>query len=283
MTITMDQIKQLRDKTGAGIADVKNALEEAGGELVAAAEILRKKGIAKAAKREDREASEGIILAGTNENGSEGYMIELNSETDFVARNEQFQEFAKTIFNLVKTQKPQSLDALLNVNYDNASVKEKVNSLSGVIGEKLAVSNVAVLENANGQVASYIHVGLSDKNSAGAGGRIGVLVSLTGGTAELARDIAMQVAAANPKYLSIEEAKESGAEAIEKEKEIYREQLKNENKPEAMWDKIIEGKLQKYFQGICLLEQEFIKDDAKQVKEILNGATVEKFVRFALA
>jgi elongation factor Ts len=273
MTISMEQIKNLRERTGAGIADVKKALEESGGELDAAAEILRKKGIAKAAKREDREASEGIILAGTNESGTEGYMVEINSETDFVARNEQFQAFAKTIFELVKTQKPQNVDALLNLNYDAASVKEKVESLSGVIGEKLAVSNVAILENTNGQVASYIH----------AEGRIGVLVSLTGGTVELARDIAMQVAAANPKFLNTEEAKASGAAEIEKEKEIYREQLKNENKPEAMWDKIIEGKLQKYFQGICLLEQEYIKDDSKKVRDILGVAMVEKFVRFALA
>jgi len=269
----MDQIKDLRERTGAGIADVKKALEEAGGELSAAAEILRKKGIAKAAKREHKEASEGIILAGTNEAGSEGYMIELNAETDFVARNEQFQKFAQDIFAIVKSQKPHSLDALLNLNYDNASVKERVESLSGVIGEKLAVSNVSVLENANGQATSYIH----------AGGRIGVLVSLTGGTTELARDIAMQVAATNPKYLSAEEAQESGAAEIEKEKEIYREQLKNEGKPEAMWDKIIEGKLQKYFQGVCLLEQEYIKDDAKKVKDILCGARIEKFIRFALA
>lgn len=271
----MEQIKQLRDKTGCGIGDCKSALEEASGDIDKAIEILRKQGLAKAAKRADRDTSEGVILAEVNADNTEGYMVEINSETDFVARNEKFQEFAKKIFDLVKTKKPASRDELLSLELDNSSVQEQIEILSGTIGEKINLKDMFVV---NGSVvASYIH----------GGGRIGVLISLTGGTPELAKDIAMQVAAANPKYITSDEVP---AEEIDKEKDIYREQLKNEGsprfgeagKPENIIENILTGKINKYFEEICLVKQVYIKDDKQKVEQVLGDVKVEKFVRFSL-
>jgi len=263
----MEQIKKLRDQTGCGVSDCKSALEEAAGDLTMATEILRKKGVAKAAKRAGREATEGIIIAETNSDNTEGYMLEVNSETDFVARNEQFQNFVKKIFELVKEKKPQSRDELLKLELGNGTVESELETLSGTIGEKLGIKDVIVL--AGDIVSAYIH----------GGGRIGVLISLSSGEAKLARDIAMQVAAANPKYLTPDNVP---TEEIEKEKEIYHEQLLKEGKPEEMIEKILTGKINKYFQEVCLLKQEYIKDDSQKVEDILGEAKVDKFVRFAL-
>jgi len=264
----MEQLKTLREKTGAGMVDCKKALDESGGDLDKAVEILRKKGIAKAAKRTDREASEGVVMVAVNETQSEGYLLEVNSETDFVSRNDKFQDLAKAILELIKTQKPADLDALLALSLNGASVKDNLDNLSGTIGEKLGIKGFAVLTGAT--VSSYSHLG----------GRIGVLVVLSEtGKAELATDIAMQVAASNPKYLSPEEVL---AEEIAKEKEIYREQLLKEGKPEQMIEKIAEGKINKYYSEVCLLKQEFIKDDKKTVENILGGAKIEKFIRYSL-
>lgn len=266
----MEQIKKLREKTGAGIVDCKKALEEAGGDMDKAVEILRKRGIAKAAKREDREANEGIIKIGTNDANSEGYIVEINAETDFVARNEQFQNFADKVFELIKDSKPASREELMNLPMDGNTVQENLNNLSGVIGEKLDIKRCDILSSA-GSVAAYSHMA----------GRIGVLVAIDkAGEADLARDVAMQIAASNPKYVYPEDVP---AEEIEKEKEIYREQLLKEGKPEQMIDKIMPGKINKYFEEVCLVKQEFIKDDKKKVENILGDAGVEKFVRYSLS
>lgn len=265
----LDQIKKLREKTGAGIADCKKALEEANGDFERASEILREQGIAKAAKRADRQTSEGIIKAETNDSATEGYMLEINSETDFVARNDKFQDFAEKVFSIMKSQKPADEQALLALEMEDSSVGEQLEHLSGVIGEKLVINKAAVLSNNNGKVASYIH----------GGGRIGVLVSITGSDAEMARDIAMQIAAVNPKYIKPEDVP---AEETEKEKNIYREQLKNEGKPENIIDNIIQGKLNKFYEEICLIKQPFIKDDKQTVEQVLNGEKVESFIRFSL-
>ncbi|MEI7620306.1 MAG: translation elongation factor Ts [Candidatus Falkowbacteria bacterium] len=264
----MEQIKALREKTGAGMVDCKKALDECGGDLDKAVEILRKKGIAKAAKRTDRETSEGLVLVAVNDDHTEGYILELNSETDFVSRNEKFQDLAKAILELVKANKPADLEALHALTIAGLSVKDTVDNLSGTIGEKLGIRGFAILNGAT--VSSYSHLG----------GRIGVLVALSeAGKAEIATDIAMQVAASNPKYLAPEEV---SAEEIAKEKEIYREQLLKEGKPEQMIEKIAEGKINKYYSDVCLLKQEFIKDDKKTVEGILNGIKIEKFVRYSL-
>lgn len=265
----MEQIKKLRDKTGAGIVDCKKALEEAGGDMEKAIEILRKKGIAKAAKREDRAANEGIIKIGINDSNTEGYIVEINAETDFVARNEQFQQFADKVFELVKANKLASRGELMNLSMDGGSVQENLNNLSGVIGEKLDIKRCDAVAS-TGSVAAYSHMG----------GRIGVLAAINkAGEVDLARDIAMQVAAANPKYIYPEDVPE---EEINKEKEIYREQLLKEGKPEQMIDKILPGKINKYFEEVCLVKQEYIKDDKKKVENILGDAKVERFVRYSL-
>lgn len=265
----MEDIKKLRNQTGCGIADCKQALEEAGNDLEKAVEVLRKKGIAKAAKRGDREASQGLIKLAVSDNHKEGYIVEVNAETDFVVRNEKFQELANQIFQVVKDQKPADREALLALPMTDSTVKEALETLSGTIGEKLDIKHCAVLSS-QGTVAAYAH----------AGGTIGVLVALDQADKdELAYDVAMQIAAADPKYINPEEV---DASEIEKEKDVYREQLRKEGKPEEMIEKILMGKINKYFEDVCLVKQEFIKDDKQKVESLLNGVKVEKFIRYSL-
>ncbi|MEA3463654.1 MAG: translation elongation factor Ts [Patescibacteria group bacterium] len=264
----MEKIKQLRNTTGAGIVDCKKALEESGGNIEKAVEILRKKGIAKAAGRSGREANQGIIMISANESGAEGYIVEINSETDFVARNEQFQQFAEKILAVIKNNKPDSIEKLMKLEMDNSTVQKNLDNLSGIIGEKLDIKRYEILSGAT--VAAYSHMG----------GKIGVLVALDKtGEQELAHNIAMQIAAANPKYIAPDEVP---AEEIEKEKEIYREQLLKEKKPENIIDKILSGKINKYFTEVCLIKQEYIKDDKKRIDDILGDIKVEKIVRYSL-
>ncbi|HNV12519.1 MAG TPA: translation elongation factor Ts [bacterium] len=264
----MEQIKELRERTGAGMVDCKKALDEAGGDIDKAIEILRKKGIAKAAKRSERDAAEGIIVVDVNNDKTEAYAVELNSETDFVARNEKFQELAKQILEVVKNNKPASEEELLKAKLNDSTVEENISNLSGVIGEKLALGRFSVI---SGQtVASYSHLG----------GKIGVLVAIDQpGKDELASDIAMHVAAANPRYLKSEDVPSA---ETDKEKEVYREQLIKEGKPENMIDNIMQGKIKKYYSEVCLLDQEYIKDDKKKVSDILAGSSISKFVRLSL-
>ncbi len=267
MSSNLELIKQLREKSGAGMVDCQKALAESGGDMNKALEILRKQGIAKAAKRSDRETAEGIIKAEAS--GGVGYMVEINSETDFVARNEKFQRFADDVLALIKKKEPQDLEELMALEIGSGTVKEALENLSGVIGEKLFLKRFAILKS-TGTVAAYLHMG----------GRIGVLVSLNEKDKDgLAYDIAMQIAAADPKYISPDDVP---SEEIEKEKEIYREQLRTEGKPENIIDKILTGKINKYFEEICLLKQDYIKDDKKKVEDILGGAEVEKFIRYSL-
>lgn len=269
MNISLDLIKELREKTGAGMGDCKAALEEAGGEMDKAVEILRKKGIAKAAKRSDRQTGEGVIKILTNEQGNEGYMVEIKAETDFVVKSERFEAFSDKVIGLAAASRPETLEALFAVSFDGATVKESLDNLSGVVGEKLEISRYGMLTS-GGTVAAYSH----------AGGRIGVLAAIDqSNRAELAREVAMQAAATNPRFVSPEEVP---AEEIEKEKEIYRQQLKNEGKPEAMIEKILDGKINKFYEEVCLIKQEYIKDDKLKMEKVLGGAKVEKFIRFAL-
>jgi len=264
----MENIKKLREITGAGMVDCKKALDEAAGDLEKAVEILRKKGIAKAAKRTGREASEGLIAVRVNDQASEGYLVEVNSETDFVARNEKFQDFSQQVLDLIAEKQPENLEALLALELGGSTVKDSLDQLSGVIGEKLAINRLAILKGAS--VAAYSHLG----------GRIGVLVALDqAGKSELALDVAMQIAATNPKYLTSQEV---STEELEKEREIAREILVKEGKPTEMIDKILAGKMGKYYTEVCLVEQEFIKDDKKKIKDILGDSQVLGFARFSL-
>ncbi len=264
----MENIKQLRERTGAGIIDCKKALEEANGNPEEAIEILRKKGISKAAKRADAEANEGIIKLATNEEKNEGYILEVNSETDFVAKNEQFQNFADQVIKIIQEKKPANLEELLSLGMGDNTIKENLEELSGTIKEKLVIGKFDILQSPT--VASYSHMG----------GKIGALVGLDKeGEHDLAADIAMQVAAAEPKYLKPEEVPQ---EEIDKEKAVYKEQLKQEGKPENIIDKIVEGKINKYFSEVCLIKQEFIKDDKKTVEQILGDIGIERFIRYSL-
>lgn len=254
--------------TGAGMVDCKKALDEAANDLQKAVEILRKKGIAKAAKRTDRETNEGVVKVAVDAAAGEAYIFELTSETDFVSRNEKFQGFADEVMSLALNSRPENLESLLALPMVQGSVQENLANLSGTIGEKMEIRRFARLQGAS--LAAYSHLG----------GKLGVLVALDqAGKEELAMEVAMQVAAANPKYL---ESSQVSTEELDKEKEIYREQLLKEGKPEAMVEKILEGKVSKYYGEVCLLDQEFIKDDKKKVRDILGGAKILGFFRFSL-
>ncbi|HOR69127.1 MAG TPA: translation elongation factor Ts [bacterium] len=265
----MDTIKKLREQSGAGIIDCKAALLEANGDLNVALEILRKKGIAKAGKRADHAANQGVIKAWVDPEQQWGCLLELRTETDFVARNDKFQQLAEDILEAAVNNKVQDLGSLLALTIHGQIIQEVVENWSGVMGEKIVLSNYATLSS-QGTVASYLH----------GGGTIGVLVAINKPSAsELAKDLAMQIAATNPKYLTPEEIP---ASEIEKEKEIYREQLKQEGKPAEIIDKIIENKLSHYFTEVCLVKQEFIKDEQQTIEKLLAGAIIEGYYRFQL-
>lgn len=265
----MENIKLLRERTGAGIVDCKNALAEANGDLDTAVDILRKKGIAKAAKRGDREATEGIVKVAVNSTATEGYIFEMNAETDFVVRNEQFQTMANNIMTAIEAAASNTLEEVLALELEGSSIAETLEHMSGVIGEKITLSRYEKLVS-NGTVGSYIHPQ----------GNIGVLVAVKEtGEGDLVRDLAMHIAAANPRYI---DSSEVDPAELEREKNIYREQLTQEGKPAEMVEKIMQGKINKYYEEVCLIKQEYIKDDKKKVEEVLNGKTVEKFIRYSL-
>lgn len=264
----MELLKQLREMTGAGMVDCKKALDEAGNDLDKAVEILRKKGISKAAKRTDRETNEGVIKIAVNADKTEGYIVELDSETDFVSRNDKFQAFADSILELVKEKKPANLEELLALPLNGQTVTESLAQLSGTTGEKMVLKRFDIITGST--VAAYSHLG----------GRIGVLVALdAAGKEDLANEVAMQVAAANPKYLVPSEV---ALEEMEAEKEIYKAQLLKEGKPAEMVEKIVLGKMGKYYSEVCLVEQEYIKDDKKKIKDLLAGTNILRFVRYSL-
>ena len=264
----MEKIKELRERTGAGMVDCKKALDEVGGDIEKAIEILRKKGIAKASKRSEREAGEGVIKVKVSDDKSEAYLLELNSETDFVARNEKFQALLDDLMDLAQENKVSQAEDLLNLDLKGSTVEDQIRALSGVIGEKIALGRVAMVSGPS--VAAYSHLG----------GRMAVLVALDqAGQEDLAADIAMHIAAADPSYL---DESQVPSEEVEKEKGIYREQLLKEGKPENIIDNIIAGKVKKYYSDVCLVEQEYIKDDKKKVKDILGETKVLSFFRHSL-
>ncbi len=275
MAANIELIQKLRAQTGAGIVDCKKALEDHQGDFDSALDELRKKGLAKIAKRAERETSQGFIQIAISDDGHTAWMLEANAETDFVVRNEKFQTFSKQVFELAREKKPLDREALLNTSFDGGTVKSALDELSSVIGEKLDLKNYALVSG-SGTLAVYSHLG----------GKIGAIVALNQpGLEAAAYDVAMQVAAQNPSYLKPEDIP---AEVIAKEKDIYAEQLKNEGKPEAMLEKILGGKMQKYYQEVCLLNQAFIKDDKLTIEQYLRqtageNVSVEKFVRFSLA
>jgi elongation factor Ts len=257
-------VKKLRDATGAGMMDSKKALEEAGGDFDRAVEVLRVQGEAKNLKRGDRVASNGLVAA------AEGAMIELASETDFVAKNEQFQTLANDIVAHFAASPATDVQSLLAEQMkDGKTVEENIQSLAAIIGEKLELRRAVKLE---GTVATYLH-----RKAADLPPQVGVLVQFTGDDVEAARGAAMQIAAMRPKYLVREEVP---ADVVEGERRVAEETTRAEGKPEAALPKIVEGRLNGFFKTVVLLEQESVREQKKTVKQVLDDAGVQ-ITRFA--
>lgn len=269
--ITASMVKELRTSTGAGMMDCKKALTEADGDMAKAVDILREKGLSQAAKKAGRIAAEGAVVSYVSEDGKVGVIVEVNCETDFVGHNESFQTLAKSIAKQVADAAPADLDALLASEMDGKTVKDLVTEAVAKIGENISVRRFERFESAEGQVYSYIH----------GGGKIGVLVDMKGGDAELGKDVAMQVAAANPSYLNRDQVP---AAELEHEKTVLSEQARNEGKPEKIIEKMVIGRINKYYKEVCLLDQEFIKDGDLTITKLLKskGAEVARFARFQL-
>lgn len=271
--ISTKDIAELRARTGAGMMDCKKALEEAQGDMELASEILRKKGIAKAEKRAGRDAAEGLVLIETTADGSAAAMIELNSETDFVARNESFQALAKQLVAHALASSPVSVtrEAFLAEDFGGKSVEEVVKLASGTIGEAISLKRVARF---GGAVGEYRHF-----NS-----QVGVLVELEGASGDealaMAREVALHIASADPIAVNTSDIP---VEMIERERRIAEEQVAAEGKPEAIRGKIVEGKVKKFASERALMEQPFVKDESVTIAQLVAkvpGATVKRFVRF---
>lgn len=273
-TISASVVNELRKRTGAGMMDCKKALQEANGDMDAAIDILRKKGAAKAAKRADREAAEGLAIALASGDNSYGIAIEVNCETDFVAKNEDFSKFANDLAAFALENKFADRDSLLNATFQGKVLSELLLEKTSVIGEKVDVSNYEFC--ASEGVAAYNH----------GANRIGVLVALNSNAADAldaGRALAMQIAAMNP--ISVDETSVPAA-VIEKELEIGRDIARQEGKPEAMIEKIAEGKLQKFFKESTLMHQAFVRDSSMTVsafvKSVDSNLVVKSFVRLQL-
>jgi elongation factor Ts len=272
-TISASAVKDLREKTGVGMMEAKKALEEAGGDFEKAVDILRKKGLSAAAKKSARVASEGMIASSVSGAGKTGALIEVNSETDFVAKNEEFQKFAKGLAELVASVKPADVAALSSLEIGGENVEAKRNALVQKIGENIAIRRFVTFET-SGRIAVYLH-----------GNKIGVMVDYSGGDEQLGKDLAMHIAAASPQFVGRETIP---SDVLDRERAVYEAQAKESGKPAAVIGKIIEGKLEKFYTDTCLVDQVYIKDpDGKlRIKDVLKKAgpnvLVNRFVRYQL-
>jgi elongation factor Ts len=268
MSVTAEAVKQLRERTGAGMMECKKALVETGGDLDAAAELMRKQGLAKADKKATRIAAEGVVVIERSTDGHAAAMVEVNCETDFVAREQDFRAFSQEVAASALAAQPGSLEALLAVRLPSGeTIDERRRALVAKIGENIGVRRFVVLK-AQGHLGAYVH-----------GTRIGALVAVEGGDAALARDLAMHVAASSPKYLT---AADVPAEVIAKERSILTEQAAGEGKPPEIVAKMVEGRLRKSLGEITLAGQPFVKDPDLSVEKLLKNAraTVKAFERF---
>jgi elongation factor Ts len=279
MAISASQVKELRDKTGAGMIDCKKALEESNGDFEKAIEYLRKKGASVAAKRAERAANEGLVLTSVFNNAKSAVILEVNCETDFVAKSDDFISFSNFILDIVVANKPADVAALMELSKDGKKVADELNALIGKIGEKIQVSRFAIVETANGIVVDYIHHG----------SKLGVLIEADNVSSDKAaelqtilKDIAMQIAAMRPLSIYREEVDKT---VIEKEVEIYKELARKEGKPEQILEKIAVGKLNKFYEENCLFEQIFVKDNTKKISTLIEefnkkNSTQAKLVSF---
>ena len=269
--VTASLVKELREKTGAGMMDCKKVLTETDGDMEKAIELLRERGIAKAAKKSGRIAAEGLVEAYISEDGKTGAIVEVNSETDFVAKNEEFKNFVLSVAKQVVEKNPKDVEELLaqeSIDVPGKTVNEVLIDKIATIGENMSIRRFARFES-QGLVEKYIH----------GEGKIAVLVNMSKGSKEVAKDICMQIAAARPEYLNEQSVP---AERIAKEKEILKAQTMNEGKPEAIAEKIVEGRIGKFFGEICLVDQVYVKDPNKKVSQLLKetDSEVVEFARF---
>ncbi|HEX9488789.1 MAG TPA: translation elongation factor Ts [Stellaceae bacterium] len=284
--ITAALVKELREKTGAGMMDCKRALGEAAGDLEVAVDWLRKKGLAAAAKKAGRVASEGLVGAATR--GKVGALVEINSETDFVARNDIFQHFVRTVTEAALGS-GDDLERLKGAPFPGSgrTIGDELTHMIATIGENMALRRARRLEVKHGVVVAYVHSSLAPGL-----GKIGVLVALesTGDHGKLAavgREIAMHVAARNPQFLDVASVDKT---ALERERDVLREQARASGKPEAILDKMVEGRLRKFYEDVVLLEQPYVRDEESRVKQVVDAVAKEigapvrvtGFVRFAL-
>ena len=285
--ITAAKVKELRERTGSGMMDCKKALAETNGDMEKAIDYLREKGLAKAAKKAERNASDGRIFYVIDKNGKLGAMIELNSETDFVAKTDEFNDLgSKITAHLAAKEYATPAELLESVHESGSTVNELVTAIIAKLGENIVLKRFARFDAANGRAFCYIHSNY----------KVGALLELEAedkaaldseAFAELGHEICMQIAAANPLYLVSEDVPE---DVLEREKAVYRQQLIDEGKPADKVDKIIPGKLRKYYETTCLLEQEYIRDSDKKVKDLISETgkklgtkvTVRRFARFAI-
>ena len=268
--ITASQVKDLREKTGAGMMDCKKVLTETDGDMEKAIELLRERGIAKAAKKSSRVAAEGLVATYVSEDGKVGAVVEVNAETDFVSKNDEFRTFVNDVAKQIVEKNPANVEELLaqtSISEADKTVQEVLTNKIATIGENMTIRRFERFET-NGLIASYIH----------GDGKIGVLVDMENATAELAKDICLQIAAAKPEFLNRESVP---AERVEKEMEILKVQAMNEGKPAEIAEKMVQGRIGKFYGEICLVDQEFVKDPDKKVAQLLKekGAEINRFAR----
>jgi elongation factor Ts len=272
MAISAAQVKELRQRTGCGMMECKKALVDAGGDMDTAAEELRKSGLAKADKKAGRVAAEGVIVAEVSGDGKTAVVLEVNSETDFVAKKDEFQDFARAVAARIMRDAPSDLETLLGLPLKDGgeTVEDARRGLIATIGENISVRRFSLRQAASGNLACYLH-----------GNRIGVLVEMEGGDADLARDVAMHIAASKPVCID-----ESGVpqEMLDKEKEIFTAQAAASGKPADIVEKMVSGRIRKFLGEITLVGQLFVKDPDQAVGKLLKdaGATVVSFDRFEL-
>ncbi len=269
--ITAAQVMKLREKTGAGMMECKKVLTEADGNEEKAVELLQERGILKAAKKSGRIAAEGLVDAYISEDKKVGALVEINAETDFVAKNEEFKNFVKDVVKQIALNNPKDVEELLaqkSISEPEKTVQEVLTAKIATIGENMTIRRFQRFES-EGTVSSYIH----------GDGKIGVLVDVNGQDENVAKDVCMQIAAAKPEFVNEKEVPE---DRLNKEKEILKAQVINEGRPEAIADKIVMGRLGKFYGEICLLDQEFVKDPSQKVGQLLASKKMEvnRFARF---